>query len=290
MDKSTKMSKRDFMKTMVGIGGVGVAANLIASAGSVKEAHAQILQSGISPDSVLAKIKKEGKLRLGYAQTPPWFQRDAKTNKLGGIYFDVAEKLAREIEVKLEWQEVAWANATIALRKRDFDVFASSLFYTMPRALVANYVGPLWRKGRLVLTHKEFAHRFKSAADFNSPDVIFSVNLGTAEENWVKVTYPKAKIITTSGQITLSAEPVRTKRAHLWAAGEEDCRLMAKRNSAWAVLVDGEHPIGLNPNTWAIRYGDPAWKQFLDFWTTTMFASGFVKERYDFWINKMIKG
>jgi polar amino acid transport system substrate-binding protein len=288
MDKSPNMSKRDFMKTMVGIGGASAVTHLIASGGSVKEAHAQILESGISPDSVLAKIKKEGKLRIGYSQTPPWFLRDAKTNELGGIYFDVAERLAKEIEVKLEWMEVAWANATIALRKGDFDVFGSSLFYTMPRALVVNYVGPMWRKGRLVLTHKDFAHRFKSAADFNSPDVTFSVNVGASEENWIKVTFPKAKIITTSGQITLSAEPVRTKKAHLWASGEEDTRLMAKKNQKWAVIIDEEHPLGLTPNTWAIRYGDQDWKFFLDFWGTHMFTSGFMKERYDFWINKMI--
>jgi hypothetical protein len=139
-----------------------------------------------------------------------------------------------------------------------------------------------------VLTHKDFAHRFKSAADFNSPDVTFSVNVGASEENWVKVTFPKAKIITTSGQLTLSAEPVRTKKAHLWAAGEEDTRLMAKRNEKWAVIIDEEHPLGLNPNTWAIRYGDQDWKCFLDFWGTHMLTSGFMKERYDFWINKMI--
>ncbi len=289
MDNSFKVSKRQFVKSAIGLGGVVAAAGtgLLSSMVSVKEAQAQILESGINPNSVLAKIKKEGKLMVGYSQTVPWFQKDAKSGNLTGIYYDVMELLGKNLEIKVEYQEVSWANATIGLRKGDYDVFGSSLYYTIPRALVVNYVFPMWHKGRLVLTHKDFKKRFKSAADFNNPDVTFSVNVGSAEENWVKMRFPKAKIITTSGQIALSAEPVRTKKAQLWASGDVDCLLMARKNKDWAVVVDPDHPIDVNANTWAIRYGDPEWKFFLDMWADKMVASGYVKERYEYYIDAL---
>ena len=59
---------------------------------------------------VLAKCRKEGVLRVGYAQTGPWFYKDAKTGELNGIYKDVVEQLAKEIQVKVDWKEVTFAN------------------------------------------------------------------------------------------------------------------------------------------------------------------------------------
>lgn len=288
MTRDIDTSRRDVMKFAVGAG--GVAAALAAAGTSVREAQAQILESGIDSNSVLARIKKENKLRVGYSQTVPWFQKSAKTGGLTGIYYDVAVKLAEALEVEADFQEVSWANSTVALRKGDFDVFGSSLFYTMPRALVVNYVGPMWHKGRLAVVHKDNADRFKSDADFNSPDVTFSVNIGSAEENWVKTTYPDAKIITTSGNITLAAEPVRAKKADIWATGDLDAMLFQRKNSSWAHIVNREMPIGMTANTWAIRYGDSAWKYFLDMWADHMVASGFMQERYDHYLNELAGG
>ena len=50
-----------------------------------------------------------------------------------------------------------------------------------------------------------------------------------------------------------------------------------------ALLLDpGEH--------WAIRYGDTAWKYFLDMWADHMVASGFMQERYNHYLNVLEKG
>jgi hypothetical protein len=99
--------------------------------------------------------------------------------------------------------------------------------------------------------------------------------------------FPKAKIITTSGQIVLSAEPVRTKKADLWVSGDLDVLLFAKKNSSWAHVIDPPHPFARGANTWAIRYGDPAWKFFLDMWVDNAVESGLVQQRYDFYFKQL---
>jgi len=274
--KSGAMSKRAFLRVAAGAGGLAGLGGLLAPGQTL----AQLLESGIEGTSVLAGVTREGTLRIGFAQTLPWFYRDAKASSLAGIYYDLCEALAAELEVKAEYFEVSWANATVALRKGDFDIFGSSLFYTVPRALVVSYTAPLWHKGHLALTHKDNAKRFKSPADFNRPDVTFSVNAGTREEQLLTVLFPKAKIVTAAGEIALSAEPVRTKRADLWVSGDLDVLAFAKRHSAWAHVVAPDKPFGRGVNTWAIRYGDPAWKFFLDAWVSNTVASGFVEERY----------
>ncbi len=281
------MKKRTLLKTVLGLGGIS-ALGMTSGAGGLRDLQAQLLKSGISEDSVLAKLKQENKLRVGYSQTVPWFQRDAKSGELSGIYHDVMEDLARNLEIKVEYQEVSWANATVGLRKGDYDVFASSLFYTIPRALVCNYVGPMWSKGRLIITRKDEAHRFKSIDDLNSSNVTFSVNVGAAEEDWIKKTFPKAKLITTTGQIALSAEPVRTGKADAWATGEEDAIVFAHKNP-WAHIINADNPTDRNPNTWAIRYGDPAWNAFLHMWCEKMVVSGYVEDRREYYLSKIAK-
>ena len=95
----------------------------------------------------------------------------------------------------------------------------------------------------------------------------FSVTAGASEEPRIPLLFPKAKLITTTGQVTLGAEPVRAKKARTsGSAATATCILFAKRNSSWATVVDPENPIDRRPNTWAVRYGDDEWKQFLDFW------------------------
>ncbi len=42
-------------------------------------------------------------------------------------------------------------------------------------------------------------------------------------------------------------------------------------------------------NTWAIRYGDTAWKYFLDMWADHMVASGFMQERYNHYLDVLEK-
>jgi polar amino acid transport system substrate-binding protein len=281
MSEQVNDGKRGFLKTaMLGASAVGAAAPGVALA--------QMLETNIREDSVLAKIRKEGVINVGYAQTGPWFYKDAKTGELGGIYKDVVDMLAKELQIKVEWKEVTFANSTVALRRGDYDLFGSSLVYLVQRALVISYVGPLYSKGVLFLIHKDNAGRFKTVADLNHPDVIISVTTGASEEPRIPLLLPaKPKVITTTGQITLGAEPVRAKRADAWISGDSDVILFAKRNESWAVALDPTNPLDRRPNTWVIRYGDQEWKQFLDFWCTYLVVNGEIERLFKHHMEKL---
>lgn len=276
--------KRGFLKHAALLG----AASGALAALTPDVALAQVLETGVRDDSVLAKCRKEGVLRVGYAQTGPWFYKDAKSGDLNGVYKDVVETLAKEIQVKVEWKEVTFANATVALRKGDFDLFGSSLTYLVPRALAVDFVGPYYAKGSLLLCHKDNADRFKTAADLNKPDVTFSVTAGASEEPRIPTLFPaKPKIITTTGQVSLGAEPVRAKKADVWISGDSDVILLAKRNESWAHVIDPANPIDRRPNTLAVRYGDPEWKSFLDFYGRFLSVNGEVERLLKYHMEKL---
>ena len=252
-------------------------------------AVAQEGDGGLDPNSVLSKTRKAGTLRMGYAQTAPWFYKDAKTGALQGIYFDVAEEMCKLLQVKSEYEETTFADSTLALRRGDYDVFVSSLTYTVPRATtVAFPTPPLWQRGSLALIHKDNIGRFKTMEDLNSPDVTIAVNTGTSAEAQQRRLFPKSKVLATTGQILTATEPVRTKRADAWLNGENDVVVFARKNTSWAAVLDEEHPFDKAPNTWAIRYGDPAWESFISGFCNYMITQGFVKQRYDYHMNQML--
>jgi len=262
--------KRKFLKGAAVLGGM---ASAIGATMSPQAVLAQTLDSGISKDSTLGKILSSGVLRVGYAQTGPFFYKNAKTGDLAGIYFDLATELAKQMNVKLEFKEVTFQNATVALRRNDYDVFGSALTYTIARAIAVDYIGPLFEVGSLLMVHKDNASKFKTLADFNKPSVTFSVVSGGSEEPRIPLLFPNAKLITTTGQADLGAEPVRGKKADVWMSSQMAVLLMAKRTN-WASAFDPSNPLDKRPSSWAVRYGDLEWKNFLDFWATFVRVNG----------------
>jgi polar amino acid transport system substrate-binding protein len=283
MSDEVNDGKRDFLRSAAIL---GVASGVLGAASTPREALAQMLETGIREDSSLSKVRKEGVMRVGYSQTGPWFYKDAKTGDLGGIYKDAVDRLAKEMEVKVDYKEVTFQNSTVGLRKGDYDLYGSSLTYTLARALVVDYVGPLWSKGSLLMVHKDNAAKYKKLADFNDPKVTFSVVAGGSEEPRIPILFPSAKLITTAGQVVLGAEPVRAKKADVWMSGDSDVLLFAKRNN-WAHVFEPGSPIDKRPNTWAVRYGDTEWKHFLDFWAVFMNVNGEMERLFKLHMEKL---
>jgi polar amino acid transport system substrate-binding protein len=281
MTDSPDLTKRSMLASAVAAGA------MVSLAATPRPAMAQLLDSGIDPKSVLAKAKKGAVLQVGYAQTPVWFFKDAKSGELRGVYKELVDILANDLEMTVGWHEVTFADATVGLRRGDFDLFGSSAVYTLPRALVSEFVGPLWSKGSLAIVRTENAGKYKTVADLNSPDVTFSVNAGASEEQRMPLLFPKAKISAVSGQMALAAEPVRNGRATVYVTGDSDAMVLAKRNADWAHIVDVEHPFDKRPNTWLIRRGDPSWKNFLDFWATYITINGEVQRLFDKYMQEL---
>lgn len=268
--------------------GTGVLAGALLAGASFKDAHAQLLKTGISKNSVLAKVTRTGRLTVGYAQTMPNFYLDVKTNTLRGVFYDAVELLGKEIEVKIEYRQVTWADATIGLRKGDFDLFGSSLSYTAPRALVVAFVGPLYYKGFAAVANKANRAKFRTLSDLDNKDVTFAVNTGNASANIIKAEFPKAKIIEIPGPLAVEMEPVRSRQAQAAVEGDFDMQVFVEAND-WAYIVDPEHPFGRRPNTWACRYGDPEWKFFLDTFCNWLTGSDWVKRRFAFYREELLK-
>jgi len=231
-------------------------------------------------ESTLAKIQREGKIRVGIAATNPGAYKDVNTGEWTGINIDVAKELAKFMAVELEIVETSWDLFLPGLNNGEFDVFMPGTFYTGKRALQAAYTDPAYFKGVSAIVKAE-DDRFQSTDDFNDPGVKLAVRLGAVEAELAPKFFPNAEILEfkTDDAPTIG-EAVKVGNADVWLADEVLQAGYLKEN-AWAKRV-GE-PFGKYPIGYVVRYGDSDWLAYMNAFVNFIRSSGQMRifvERY----------
>jgi ABC-type amino acid transport substrate-binding protein len=246
-------------------------------------AHAQ------SETSTLTRIKKEGAMKVCYAQGSPESYKDPKTGEWLGVFVELANQLAAWMNVKVQPVEVQWDTAVLALKRGDCDFFGSSFVYNAPRALEVEFIKPFRAKGLNAIIRKDNTKSLKTTADLNNENVKIAVGLGSREYETGKRLFPKAQFLALKIQADVeSLAP--TKR------GDSDVTILPiininwwlqiPENAEWGKMAFPGEDFGNSPVGWAVRYGDPEWKDFLDMFSTYVAANDGAKRLYDEYMAK----
>jgi ABC-type amino acid transport substrate-binding protein len=217
--------------------------------------------------SVLEKVKKEGTLNVCFAQGMPDNYKDPKTGQWTGVMFDLATELGKWMKVKIVPVEVGWDVAVLSLKQGTCDLFGSSIVYNAPRAMEVNYVRPFGAKGINVVIPKNNPKNLKNPSDLNNPNVTLVAELGTREQETAQRLYPQAKMLATKVQSNIAiVEQVKRGDADAAVLPAITVKwwLQVPENAAWGAEGFPGQDFGNAPNGWAVRYGDPDWKDFLD--------------------------
>jgi polar amino acid transport system substrate-binding protein len=264
------MTARYFRSLLAGIAFVAAATSA--------PGHAQ------AEESVLEKVKKEGVLKACVAQIAPESFKDAKTGDWHGVTIDLLTELANWMKLKLEIVEVKWDIAVLSLKRGDCDLFGGSFIFNAPRAMEVNYIVPFYRKGVNFIVPKEAKQTFANPKDFNDPRATVAVVAGTGDHETFKRYYPKANLLALNVNSNVQIiEAVRRGDADAAYMSTLTIRwwLAIPENAAWAKMAFPDQDLLSTPNGWAVRYGDPDWKAFLDSFARWAVASGTVQSLYD---------
>lgn len=158
----------------------------LASAAPLVSAH---------DESRLNKILSAGVLRVGTTgDFNPMSFRDPGSKTYKGHQIDIAEQLAKDMGVKVEFVPTDWKTLLSGISANKYDIVMTGTSMSVSRAKAVGYTLPWGRTGYMPLTQKKNADRFKSWEDLNSPDVTVAYNLGTSFEDFVKTQLPKARV------------------------------------------------------------------------------------------------
>jgi len=237
--------------------------------------------------SVLAKVKSEGTLKVCFAQTTPDAFKDTRSGKWSGVFVDLTNELADWMKVKVEPVEVTFATVILSLNRGDCDLFGASLLYNAPRAMEIDYIIPFAAKGMNAVIRAGNPKHFTRPEDFNREDVTLAAVAGSRDYEVAKRSFPKAKLLSLNTPTDIQLfEAVRRGDADAAFANGITIRWWLRApDHDWATVAFADD-FSTQPNGWAIRYGDPAWKDFLDAFARFALANNRAKDLYESYLGR----
>ncbi len=243
-------------------------------------AYAGKTQQQLVKESTIEQILKRGVLKVGMSTFVPWAMKD-KTGKLIGFEIDVATRLAQDMDVKVEFIPTKWAGIIPALQTGKFDVIIGGMGIRPQRNIKVNFSIPYDTTGMAIIAHRGLAAGFTTLEDFNKPNVVIAVRLGSTAVTATKKYMPKAQLRMFDDESQAYQELVNGKaHAVVGSAPRPAYEALKYSEKLFLPFTDTftREPIGF-----AVRKGDPDTLNFFDNWIRVVEAEGWLKERKHYW-------
>jgi polar amino acid transport system substrate-binding protein len=230
--------------------------------------------------SVIDEIKERGTLVVGLSTFRPWAMR-SKTGDLIGYEIDVAEKLAEDMGVKVEFVPTEWAGIIPALLAKRFDMIISGMTITTPRNLQVAFTAPYSATGVHFVAHKKLAENLKKLEDYNDAKVTITVRRGTSAAVSAQRLFPKATLRQFDDDAQAIQE-VKNGRAHA-LIGTVPRPLNFALDDPETLFIPFAEPFVKQADAMALRRGDPDALNFFNNWIMLKTMDGFLEERQAYW-------
>ncbi len=246
--------RREALRYALAIGsGAAIASSLVGPASAQTAA-----------DNTLDRIRSTKVLRIAVLPGElPYFNKDLATGTWSGFSIEMANDIAKLLDVKLEYTESTYGNSILDLQANKVDL-GFALNPTPQRALVVDF------------TNLVFPHPFgamlkkgldaKTWADINKPEVRIAVDVGSANEAVARRFAPNATIKSMKSRDEVMLE---------MASGRADCVVNALVLGLTAIAKNpslGTYKILQSPSVTVAsgcavrREADKRWRDFLSVW------------------------
>ncbi len=224
-------------------------------------------------ESVLTKALDEGVLKvgtnLGYA---PYEMMDEQGNAIG-FDIDLAKLVAQELGVKLDLVIVDWQGLLAGLTVGKYDLVICGLGTTLERAKKLAFTRPYDSIGQSALISTNLPG-ITDLHQLNDPDVTIAVMQGTTGHLAAERLLGKAEI----RQLTEREEAamlVAQGRADAMLFDEPLVRFYTYKYPDRTYMID--QVLTYEPLGFALRWGDPTWKGWLDLFVENLVSGAFME-------------
>ena len=231
-------------------------------------------------DGVMERVMQRGTLRVGFSSFVPWAMQD-KEGKYIGFEIDVAERLAKDLGVKLQLVPTNWDGIIPALLSGKFDVIIGSMSITPQRLLSVNFSIPYDRAYVDVTLNRERASDIHVQEDLNREGVTIAVRTGTTAAAAAGRLFPKATLRMFNDEAP-AVEEVLSGRAHAFVSSAPLPAMETLRHPD--VLVQKfEARLDAQPVAFAVPKGDFDTLNVFDGWIRLVEEEGWLQERRNYW-------
>ncbi|MCB9988547.1 MAG: transporter substrate-binding domain-containing protein [Rhodospirillales bacterium] len=184
-------------------------------------------------ESVYDRILASGKIRCGYAISPPVMVKDPNTGAMSGLDVEIWNEIGKELGLEIEWTvEVGWGSFIEDLRVGRADAFCSELWPDPARSKFLSLAGPVIFSFVDAYVRAD-DYRFEGdLSKINDPSVKIPAIDGDVSVTMAKNGFPKAGIDSLPQMATLSemfmsvltkkSDVLFVEQAHLTALDENN--------------------------------------------------------------------
>lgn len=249
----------------------------------IEELKTQIAETSKTQSSagILEEIQKRGTLRVGMEPGYMPFELTNQKGEIIGFDVDMAKRIAKAMNVKLELVSTAWDGIIPALLTKKFDILMSGMTLTQERNLSINFAQPYIVIGQTILVNNTVADKVSSYKDLNDPQFTVGSKLGTTGEQATKRMIPNAKYISYETEQEGVLEVVNGKIDAFIYDLPYNAAAFTQRGQGKIVHLD--KPFTYEPLAWAVRKGDHDFLNWLNNFMNQVKNDGTYDKIYAKW-------
>jgi len=232
---------------------------------------------------LMARIRKDGVLRVGVLSMVPWAMPD-RNGEWTGFDVDIGRQLAADMGVRVEFVRISWSGAADDVAAGHVDV-AAGLWPGPRRGLVVNFSNPYASTLITLVASREKTSGLSRRVDFDKPAMRLGVRRGGLSESVARERLKNATLVAFDSD-----------EAQLDALGSgEVAGLVARTPTPELIaLIDARsfslpltEPLALRSEVLAIARGDADFLAYLNTWIRYREETGWLPQRRVYWLGSL---
>lgn len=231
--------------------------------------------------TVYDRVTTSGVMRCGYFEEAPYVIVDPNTGAKSGIAVELAEKIASELELKVEWVSTNFTTLTADLETGRIDAVCSSIF-SLPRAGRLDYTVPYSYVPFYAFTQSgrtEFDGKLGSL-DWSKLQIAGLDGEGATVVARKKLPHANFVILPQSSQIAELLVNVADKKADIAFVMPSVFRNFEAENPGRIQMIKSDKPFHVFNVVFGMKANEPAFKDMLDFMMRNLASSGYLQDLY----------
>lgn len=272
------MNKREFLKTL-GLGAIAGTAGAVAGKMTAPErtSHAK-------EESVYDRVMRTGEIRCGYINYYPAFRRDPITGKFEGIFFDLTERIAKEVGLSVSWSEETTFDTMVpGIETRRFDAVLSGIWPSADRARAASFTNSMFYSAVEAYVRNDdmrFDGNLKraNAEDIKIATIDGEMSSFIADDDFMQSSRLSLSNTTDISQLLLN---VQVRKADITFVETAVANAYLAKNPGTIRKVENSKPVRIFANTNMLPVKEPDFLQLFNTVQQQLLLGGVVEEILD---------
>jgi polar amino acid transport system substrate-binding protein len=230
-------------------------------------------------ESAYDRVMRTGTLRCGYIQYPMFIERDLKTGKFSGIYYEMMEEIGKRLSLKIDWAaEVGFADVFDGLKMGRYDVVCFALNQTPGRARATEFTVPALFGPSFIYVRADDSRFDNDYGKINSPDIKMAFMEGELTQTIRNEDFPKTQAVslTSLADVAQVLMQVATGKADAAITEPSSAEAFMLNNPGKLKRVPGP-PVRMQQVGVDVAVGEHSLRRLLDTTIQSLLATGFME-------------